>query len=67
MRLDARIASLNNRHAALEAQIFQEDQRPRPDTETLARLKREKLRLKEEMERLRVSASPLRVGSADMH
>ncbi len=53
MRLDSRIASLNNRHAALEAQIFQEDQRPRPDAETLARLKREKLRLKEEMERLR--------------
>ena len=53
MRLDARIASLNNRHAALEAQISQEDQRPRPDAETLARLKREKLRLKEEMERLR--------------
>lgn len=57
MRLDARIASLNNRHAALEAQIFAEDQRPKPDAETLARLKREKLRLKEEMERLR-SGSP---------
>ena len=67
MRLDARIASLNNRHAALEQQIFEEDHRPRPDAETLARLKREKLRLKEEMERLRVSESPLRVGSADMH
>ena len=40
MRLDARIASLNNRHAALEAQIFEEDNRPRPDTEALARLKR---------------------------
>jgi hypothetical protein len=53
MRLDARIASLNNRHAALEVQIFEEDHRPRPDAETLARLKREKLRLKEEMERLR--------------
>jgi hypothetical protein len=55
MRLDARIASLNNRHAALEARIFEEDHRPRPDAETLARLKREKLRLKQEMERLRVS------------
>jgi hypothetical protein len=57
MRLDARIASLNNRHAALEAQIFEEDHRPRPDAETLAKLKREKLRLKEEMQRLR-SAKP---------
>ena len=55
MRLDARIASLNLRHAALEAQIFEEDQRPRPNAETLARLKREKLRLKEEMARLRTS------------
>ena len=54
MRLDARIASLNNRHAALEAQIFEEDNRPRPDTEALARLKREKLRLKEEMELMKV-------------
>ncbi|MCA3279646.1 MAG: DUF465 domain-containing protein [Roseomonas sp.] len=53
MRLDARIASLNLRHAALEAQIFEEDQRPKPDAEALAKLKREKLRLKEEMERLR--------------
>ncbi|MCE2920734.1 MAG: YdcH family protein [Roseomonas sp.] len=57
MRLDARIASLNNRHSALEAQIFEEDHRPRPDADTLTRLKREKLRLKEEMERLR-SGSP---------
>jgi len=56
MRLDARIASLNTRHAALEQRIFQEDLRPKPDSETLARLKREKLRLKEEMERLRSSA-----------
>jgi hypothetical protein len=55
MRLDARIASLNNRHAALEQQIFEEDHRPRPDAESLAKLKREKLRLKEEMERLRAS------------
>ena len=57
MRLDARIASLNNRHAALEQQIFEEDHRPRPDAETLAKLKRKKLRLKEEMQRLR-SAKP---------
>jgi len=55
MPLDARIASLNDRHAALEQRIFKEDLRPKPDSETLARLKREKLRLKEEMERLRAS------------
>ena len=33
--------------------IADEDQRPRPDSETLTRLKIEKLRVKEEMERLR--------------
>ena len=36
-----------------KARIIDEDQRPRPDTETLTRLKIEKLRVKEEMERLR--------------
>jgi len=33
--------------------IADEDQRPRPDSDALARLKLEKLRLKEQMERLR--------------
>ena len=37
----------------VESRIFDEDQRPRPDSEALMRLKIEKLRLKEEMERLR--------------
>ena len=49
----ARLRTLEDRHAALEARIADEDSRPRPDAEALARLKREKLRLKEEMERLR--------------
>ncbi len=53
MPLNARIASLEERHAALERRILDEDARPRPDELELARLKREKLRLKEEMERLR--------------
>lgn len=55
MPLDARIASLTQRHATLEQQIFEEDHRPQPNAETLSRLKREKLRLKEEMQRLRDS------------
>lgn len=55
MPMDARIASLEERHAALERQILDEDRRPRPDDTELLRLKREKLRLKEEMERLRIS------------
>jgi hypothetical protein len=50
----ARLRTLEERHAALETRIAEEDNRPRPDAETLARMKREKLRLKEEMERLRM-------------
>lgn len=48
-----RLRALEARHAALEARIADEDNRPRPDADQLARLKREKLRLKEEMERLK--------------
>ena len=53
MSLHARLESLKERHAVLETQIADEDQRPRPDEEMLIRLKLEKLRLKDEMERLR--------------
>jgi hypothetical protein len=48
-----RLRALEERHAVLERQIAQEDNRPRPDSGELARLKREKLRLREEIERLR--------------
>ena len=51
----ARIRSLEERHATLEARIAEEGGRPRPDSEELVRLKRQKLRLKEEMEKLRGS------------
>jgi len=53
MTLQTRLESLKERHAALEARIFDEDQRPRPDSEMLTRLKVEKLHVKEEIERLR--------------
>lgn len=53
MSLDTHLDQLKERHAALEARIAEEDQRPRPDNDALTRLKVEKLRLKEEMERLR--------------
>ncbi|HUC16676.1 MAG TPA: YdcH family protein [Acetobacteraceae bacterium] len=53
MSLQSRLSALKDRHASLEVRIAEEDQRPRPDAETLGRLKREKLRVKEEMERLR--------------
>lgn len=53
MSLQARLESLKQRHAGLETRIIDEDRRPRPDDDNLARLKLEKLRLKEEMERIR--------------
>jgi hypothetical protein len=53
MSLNTRLDALKERHASLEDRIFDEDHRPRPDTEALMRLKLEKLRLKDEMERLR--------------
>jgi hypothetical protein len=53
MTLQAHLDTLKERHAALELRIADEDQRPRPDTETLTRLKIEKLHVKEEIERLR--------------
>jgi hypothetical protein len=53
MSQQAHLEALQERHAALETRILDEDQRPRPDSDTLMRLKIEKLRVKEEMERLR--------------
>ena len=53
MTLQTRLDSLKERHAALETRIADEDQRPKPDSEILTRLKIEKLHIKEEMERLR--------------
>lgn len=53
MTAQARLDALKERHAQLEMRIADEDQRPRPDSDTLMRLKIEKLRVKEEIERLR--------------
>ena len=55
MSLQSRLESLKVRHSELELRIAEEDHRPKPDTEVMSRLKREKLHLKEEMERLRTT------------
>ncbi len=55
MSLYARLDALKERHASLESRLFDEDHRPQPDTETIARLKVEKLQIKDEMERIRAS------------
>ena len=60
MTQEARLRALEERHAALERQIADEDGRPMPDADELTRLKREKLRVKEEMERLRTAANAAR-------
>lgn len=41
--------SLENKHAALQAQIDEEEHRPHPDDIKLHELKKEKLRLKDEL------------------
>lgn len=45
----AHLESLTAKHANLDQRIDEENHRPVPDTTTLARLKKEKLRLKDEM------------------
>jgi hypothetical protein len=45
----AHVSALEAKHAGLEAQIIEEEQRPMPDTTTLHRLKKEKLKIKEEI------------------
>ena len=57
MSLHTRLDALKERHAALEMRIFDEDQRPRPDSETLMRLKVEKLHVKEEIEKIRTQVN----------
>jgi hypothetical protein len=57
MSLNTRLDALKERHASLESRIFEEDSRPRPDSEVLMRLKIEKLHLKEEMERLKTQVN----------
>jgi hypothetical protein len=56
MTVQARLDAQKERHAQLEMRIADEDQRPRPDSDALMRLKIEKLRVKEEIERLRAQA-----------
>ena len=58
MTLQAHLDALKERHAALELRIADEDQRPRPDSDMLTRLKIEKLHVKEKMERLRGPPAP---------
>ncbi len=62
MSLQTRLESLKERHSSLETRIADEDQRPRPDSDVLMRLKVEKLRVKEEIERLKSQPEPAPSG-----
>ena len=44
---NAHMEALMSKHANLDARIMEESLRPHPDETTLARLKKEKLRVKE--------------------
>ena len=52
MNIDAQIATLKQRHQALERAIDEETQRPLPDSMALQGLKRHKLRVKDEITRM---------------
>ena len=43
------VSALQSKHAGIDAQIREEENRPAPDTATIQALKKKKLRLKEEM------------------
>lgn len=47
---DSHLNALQEKHNGLERKIHEEENRPAPDTQTLAKLKKEKLRIKEELE-----------------
>ncbi len=49
MGQDARIQSLNARHAEIEARLEEETHRPLPDAFMISDLKRQKLRIKDEI------------------
>lgn len=49
MSVAERIEALKARHAALEKTLHDEEVRPHPDDETIADLKRKKLRIKDEL------------------
>ncbi len=52
MSLTGRLETLKLRHTTVDEQLHGEETRPKPDTEMVGRLKREKLRLKDEISRL---------------
>ncbi|MEM7170641.1 MAG: DUF465 domain-containing protein [Pseudomonadota bacterium] len=54
MIAEERMESLRAKHASIETEIDEENQRPHPDDMRITELKREKLRIKEQLEGIAV-------------
>jgi hypothetical protein len=52
MTVEDRVSSLIAKHAKLEIEIQEENQRPLPDAAHLSQLKREKLKIKDQIARI---------------
>ncbi len=56
MTIEAHLATLEKKHFALEEELHAAINRPSSEDETIAEIKRRKLRIKDEIERLRSSS-----------
>jgi hypothetical protein len=52
MSVQERIASLRERHSSVDIKLHDEEKRPLPNSSTIHKLKREKLRLKDQIDRM---------------
>ena len=55
MTIEAHLATLEKKHFALEAELHAAIKQPSAEDQTIADIKRRKLRIKDEIERLRSS------------
>ena len=53
MTIEAHLATLEKKHVALEEELHAAVNRPSAEDQTIAEIKRRKLRIKDEIERLR--------------
>jgi len=56
MTIEAHLATLEKKHVALEEELHAAVNRPSAEDQTIAEIKRRKLRIKDEIERLRTSS-----------
>ena len=56
MTIEAHLATLEKKHVALEEELHAAVNRPSAEDQTIAEIKRRKLRIKDEIERIRSSS-----------